>query len=184
MSSCWSEILKQHSLTCLGNFLSPCMTLLSPLLPKFWNQIEKLANCKPSQTFKHKNLIEYTNNWFLSHLFMYAIFFLIHGINAYPVLITFWFWEYTWSYCKTNWTIFFTQQPIYGTLCFNFYNFPIPKRVLSHRFNVNLKYDLHLCYATLYLFTLCHVSNFMLWIKFCSNTSLHIPRPWSSSNFV
>ncbi len=92
-----------------------------PLLLKFWNQIQKLANCKPSQTFRHKNLIEYTNNWFQNHLYMYAIFFLIHGINAYPILITCWFWEYTWSYCKTNWTIFFTQQPIYGTLYFNLY---------------------------------------------------------------
>jgi hypothetical protein len=74
------------------------------------------------------------------------------------------YFDFDNKHCKTNWTIFFTQQPIYGTLYFNLYNFPMLKRVFSHKFNVNLKYDLHLCYDTLYLFTLCHVSNFMLWI--------------------
>lgn len=47
---------------------------------------------------------------------MLYVFFLVPKINACPILIIYWFWKQTWSYCRINWIISFSQQLIYKTL--------------------------------------------------------------------
>lgn len=48
---------------------------------------------------------------------MYIV--LVPKINACPILIIYWFWKQTWSYCRINWIKKNSQQLIYKTLFYS-----------------------------------------------------------------